>query len=112
MAAELVRVLQKVYADPHASPDIQKVRRKAFSTMHYEAAKYCGQDKAEVRKHYTTSLGYHPMCFFVRAMALSVLPGLLPSGVYQRLRVSLEDEGWGQGVLGRIITWAGLRSRR
>jgi len=111
MSGELVRLLQKVYADPHVSPEIQKARRKIFSTMHYEAARYCGKDKAEIRKHYLASLRYHPMCFFVRAMALSIFPGLLPAGVYQRLRVSLESEQWGGGVLGRMIAWAGLRSR-
>ncbi len=112
MSNELVRLLQKVYADPHASAEIRKVRRKVFSTMHYEAARYCGDDRSEVRKHYLASLRYHPMCFFLRAMALSVFPGLLPPAVYQRLRVSVASERWGQGVLGRITGWAGLGPRR
>jgi glycosyltransferase involved in cell wall biosynthesis len=111
MSGELVRVLQKVYADPQAPQAIRKVRRRAFSTMHYEAASYCGSDKAAVRKHYLASFRYHPLCFLVRAIALFVLPELLPAAVYRRMRVSLETERWRRGVLGGIIVWAGLKPR-
>ena len=112
MADELPRVLRKFYVQPNLPEGIKRLRRRAFSVMHFEAASYCGTDRCAVLKHRLASFRYDPVSFVIRTVALSMLKNLLPKRTYGALRSRWEGEGQLWHIRRRLSSRAGLPERR
>lgn len=51
LAGELIRVLEKVYADPALPSELRVRRREVFGWAHHVASLHCGPDRAAQWKH-------------------------------------------------------------
>ena len=60
-ANEIVRVVQKVYAEGDLPSGVKRLRATAYSNAHALAASYCGGDFWERTKHHALAVMYHPL---------------------------------------------------
>ena len=89
MAEELVHLVRKVYENPGIQPGILRIRRRAFSHIHFTAASYCEGAGAAARAHYAASFAYSPVLFvwrFLPMVVVHALARMLPKPLYERLR--------------------------
>jgi glycosyltransferase involved in cell wall biosynthesis len=70
MAAELVAVVQKVFADPELPTGIRRMRRAAVGNAHLSAAMACGGDDRARIEHLCRAFVYAPALTLRRVAAL------------------------------------------
>lgn len=64
MADELVRIVQKIYAQPDIPIQIKHIRNRVFSHAHYVATYYCGADIRALIRHMFLSFLLDPSRIF------------------------------------------------
>lgn len=108
MAAELVRLAEKIFSYPELPPDIQTLRNKAYCIMHHTAVSFCGSDTTSKMKHHGAAFRYDPICYLLRVFVFKLFRRLFSRNVYQAFEPIYKKKGSLYRIRQRLYFRAGL----